>query len=408
MKKVWMNCTLTFICLMPCIAQAQWHNIFDGQSGAKITSITAVANKIYAGTNNGIQKSTDFGANWTKIANYGGPFTVTSSTLLVGGQSYYSNTDTNVRYSTNDGATWIGKHAFVSSSYLSSVTGFGNVQDTVYAIMGGTSDPNLLFSSTDGGINWSQLGAGNDRAYCVTTDAANVYVGTEYHAIYKYSTANHSWTQMDTAGLPIYAGNLYLSPKCLAVVSGELWVSFGNKLFHYNTTTQHWVLMYDCIYLINAIGGMQNNIILGTYGGGVYYSSNNGSSWQQSNSGLTVDDVNIFSVTTKADTAYIGTNNATIFKRTIADLGNGATAIGKIKNTTEPVQVYPNPAKDVLYFVSPEEMNVAIYSLNGSLLLQANAVSQLNIEAIPSGIYIVKTCGIKTHTIKTERLTIIK
>ncbi|MEX0988493.1 MAG: T9SS type A sorting domain-containing protein [Bacteroidales bacterium] len=55
------------------------------------------------------------------------------------------------------------------------------------------------------------------------------------------------------------------------------------------------------------------------------------------------------------------------------------------------IGVYPNPASDVVYFKESVVDNVQVYSITGAVVLRRSNVSQLNIESLKPGYYIIKS-----------------
>jgi hypothetical protein len=62
----------------------------------------------------------------------------------------------------------------------------------------------------------------------------------------------------------------------------------------------------------------------------------------------------------------------------------------KIANKAS-IGVYPNPAKDVVYFNEGVVSNVQVYSITGEIVLRRSNVSQLNVESLKPGYYIIKS-----------------
>lgn len=63
--------------------------------------------------------------------------------------------------------------------------------------------------------------------------------------------------------------------------------------------------------------------------------------------------------------------------------------------------VYPNPATDVVYFKENVIADVQVYSITGEIVLRRNNVSQVNIETLKPGYYILKAeAGNKTFVDK--------
>jgi phosphomevalonate kinase len=59
------------------------------------------------------------------------------------------------------------------------------------------------------------------------------------------------------------------------------------------------------------------------------------------------------------------------------------------------VLIFPNPAKDILYLQSPKEVRkIEIFDMSGRKILEKTVnkkETQINIEKLNSGIYILKT-----------------
>jgi|GEM_PF-5001370 len=72
--------------------------------------------------------------------------------------------------------------------------------------------------------------------------------------------------------------------------------------------------------------------------------------------------------------------------------------------TSKTFAVYPNPAKDVVNFISSSNYkpdSVAIYDLTGKLVLSEKAVQRINVSLLKKGIYLMEVSyGDKTETIK--------
>jgi len=68
-----------------------------------------------------------------------------------------------------------------------------------------------------------------------------------------------------------------------------------------------------------------------------------------------------------------------------------STTVGfKNKIVQSTLGVYPNPATDVVYFKENVTADVQVYSITGEIVLRRNNVSQVNIETLKPGYYIIK------------------
>ena len=71
------------------------------------------------------------------------------------------------------------------------------------------------------------------------------------------------------------------------------------------------------------------------------------------------------------------------------------SAIGIGENAMEELNIYPNPATDIIRFKSEENLSVEIYNYNGTLVLRntVNLNGSLNISKLKAGTYIIKAEG---------------
>lgn len=72
------------------------------------------------------------------------------------------------------------------------------------------------------------------------------------------------------------------------------------------------------------------------------------------------------------------------------------------------IKVYPNPAGAVLNISAPVSINIAIYSLDGRLLLQQKDAEHTDISSLAKGIYQVRISDKAGKLLKVEKLTVIK
>jgi hypothetical protein len=72
------------------------------------------------------------------------------------------------------------------------------------------------------------------------------------------------------------------------------------------------------------------------------------------------------------------------------------------------IKVYPNPARSVLNVSAPVSIQIAIYSLDGRLLLQQENAKQVDISSLSKGMYQVRINDKAGRLLKVEKLTVIK
>ncbi len=77
----------------------------------------------------------------------------------------------------------------------------------------------------------------------------------------------------------------------------------------------------------------------------------------------------------------------------------------------EEIQIYPNPCKDKIWitysFTNENRTLLKIFDISGSLLDVKQLESgkkEINIEGLPSGIYIIKVLNAQGKTVKTDKI----
>ncbi|MHB9012364.1 MAG: T9SS type A sorting domain-containing protein [Ignavibacteriaceae bacterium] len=206
-----------------------------------------------------------------------------------------------------------------------------------------------VYKSTDNGTSWTEAYAGmsytgyNVHTFAVSPegkDSTNLFAGTE-HSVYLSTDNGTSWADFDTVlshalldvvslaiipngtgGINLLAGTDNNFGALLSTDRGTSWSAVNNGLTPNNTGT-HSVLALAVTP--NGAGG--TNLFAGTDGGGgVYRSTNNGTSWTEVDSGLTntyygifgTPTVNIFTITsgTGGTNIFAGTSGDGVFRST--------------------------------------------------------------------------------------------
>ena len=98
-----------------------------------------------------------------------------------------------------------------------------------------------------------------------------------------------------------------------------------------------------------------------------------------------------------------------VYKRLLSDII--PTGIKNMKENIN-VSIFPNPARDKVYIDLQDldfrkNITFIIYDMQGHLLLQQDImqdITELNIEAFPKGIYVLKLCN--NNNVMTKKLVI--
>ncbi len=80
------------------------------------------------------------------------------------------------------------------------------------------------------------------------------------------------------------------------------------------------------------------------------------------------------------------------------------------KENTSFIEVYPNPASELIKFKSdlPGQLIVRISSINGKEIFntEINSADNLNVSFLTQGLYLMRITDVKTNRINTYRITI--
>jgi photosystem II stability/assembly factor-like uncharacterized protein len=172
------------------------------------------------------------------------------------------------------------------------------------------SDSGMVYLSTNNGTNWTVVNNGlpNNAIYALLTNGNIIFAGTKSSGSYLSTNNGSNWTDLNdsmgtinmfaVSGSNIFEGGTGVS---LSTDSGKSWKKVNKGLTNYG-----WVTSL-------AVSG--DNIFAGTYIGGVFLSTNNGTNWTEGLTyhqvlSLTVCETNLFAGT-KGDGIFRSTNNGT-------------------------------------------------------------------------------------------------
>ncbi len=297
---------ILFFCLILTIAASSafsagefWHELNNGLTQASIRVLVVVSQNpstMYLGTDRGLYKSTDGGANWRWVSYLFGqvfavavdpinPAIVYATGNQPGSQAVFKSVDggehwtlptsgmpggpdlktlavnprdTRIIYagsegwgiykSTTGGATWGTVNSGITADFMNvcSLAIDPINPDIIYAAIGQAG----VYKSLDGGGNWSPASTGLSDSYVQSLvidplNPATLYVGTMYSGVFKTSNGGNSWSSINN-------GISYTDIRSLAIDP-------------HNVAT----------------------LYAGTNGGGVFKSTDGGATWSALNVGLT-------------------------------------------------------------------------------------------------------------------------
>lgn len=196
----------------------------------------------------GVYASTDYGQHW--IARNNGLTNTTVNALAASGSNVFVGDTGGLFRSTDDGNDWQNVE-YIGQSQVSSLAILGN--HVFAATYPEGSTPGEVYHSSDSGASWTvaSLGLPNGQINCLAANGQYVFAGLTqyllndtYEGLFRLSYYGMSWTECDSGAA------------------------------------------YPAVISLLAYG---SNVFFGTWGFGLYASTNDGNSWSPENSGLTGD-----------------------------------------------------------------------------------------------------------------------
>ena len=299
----------------------------------------AVDQTIFAGTYNGVYKSTDGGATWSSVStgltdpriktlaispNYAIDQTIFAGISFFGG----------VFKSTDGGANWSPVNTGLPVNNIN-INSFAISPD--YAndqiIFIGTDLNGGVFKSSDGGANWGSVNTGLtvNIVYSLAigpdyseNDTETIFAGTS-SGVFKSTDGGANWGSVNT-GLSNISTILAISPDYTndQTIFAESGVS-GDNIFKSTDGGANWSPVYTQLTPPNFLTflaispdyAVDQTIFTGTYFNGIFKSTDGGTNWNSANTGLTnTSRTFVFSPNYANDqTIFAGTTSG-VFKST--------------------------------------------------------------------------------------------
>lgn len=287
------------------------------------------ADRIFTITLEGNFRSLDYGLSWEKMTL---PFNIAeiiadSKDSLYAFYYEYSLNNFGILKSSDHGETWrvLPGNYFTESNFSKlSVSPL----DSIFII---ESDYNngrsILHRSSDYGTTWkvSQDSLPASATRLVFNSLGHLFITSYGQGIFRSSDQGDSWTEVNNGLTDLTFNSIHVNNDD-QVIAG----SWRGGVFISNDNGENW--NYSDIpntAFWTGISNSMDEIFLGSDGEGVFFSDDGGMSWEQRNNGLTSIYVKSLAIDA-ADNLYIGSWNAGIFKS--SDYGISWTNTGLEKN----------------------------------------------------------------------------
>jgi hypothetical protein len=279
-----------------------------GLTGGNIWAITSTGSTLYAAQAGGsVYRSTNGGANWTQL-----PLpTQWATTVLANGTQVFAGTASGLYTSTNSGTNWAP--VVLSSGVALTIAGDSKLYAGSYS---------GVCVSTNGGTEWSQTGLLMKWVRGIAVSGSVLFAGITGEGAYRSTGGGASWSAATgsisnnsvssftvvpggTGGITVFAGSwgkVYVSSD-----SGSSWTETGTGL----PTTD-----------VKGLAVLGPAMLAGTYNGGVFVSTNNGGNWARQNPST----AKVLSLCLSGNKAFAGTEGGGMLLS--ADTGKTWTAAG--------------------------------------------------------------------------------
>ncbi len=319
---------------------------------------------LYAGTENDVSMSTDFGTTWKSVANEL-PHVATAIAIASGEPNptlYAYGEGIGLSKSTDAGSSWSTMQVHLGGSTVSAMAG-NKRRDVLYAAVGAS-----VHQWNPQSRSWSSasnnLTGGAIASIAVATDSSsNVYAATA-NGIFSTSDGGNSWRagspQMRGKSVSLIATHPIFTTRILAETQSELFAS-TNKGVTWTPTRP-----LDDRYRVRSFTFSNTNagVVLGaTERSGVILSTNGGLSWERNQYGLESNDLTTVTFDEEdKQTFYAWTVRGTGFRSTNKGLVWDRYATPWQPGDQVSIAVDRYKPSDVVAFIRPDRF---YYSVSG-------------------------------------------
>ncbi|MBI5726227.1 MAG: T9SS type A sorting domain-containing protein [Ignavibacteriales bacterium] len=280
----------------------------------------------------------------------------------------------------------------------------------------GSPDGGGIYKST-GGADWAvSFGTANDIR-CLAIDKNDNIVAGATDGVFRSTDAGQNWTRIGLNSSASAIRGVFIDN------AGNIFALLGGSLFKTTDNGVHWAEKKNGLDFFSKypiVSNEYNYIYIGSYGGGVLYSSDAGETWEHlDNSGLNQFVLSLATVGSGAGYLYVGTGMG-IYRtaRSIPPLPGSTDDNSSRTPTFDLAQNYPNPFNPVttIKYTLPISGKVLlqVFTVNGQEVAtlvneeKPSGQHQVGFYAgnLPSGIYFYRI--ISGMNLKTKKLIVLK
>ncbi len=358
-------------------AFAQWTLCNPGHGN--VYTLEVCGDTLFEGTLEGIYVSTNHGATWSESAQ--GLANPIVRDLLTSGNKLFAATDSGVYVTTDRGLSWNPACEGLTGYQVSALC------SNDYGLFAATFDGGVFFSENDG-VSWNPVNNGleNPEIHAIAARGDELYAGTMGNGVYRSLDNGNSW-------YPINEGLASLYIKSLYTWNGRIWAGSMGGFRILEPGAMEWsdingTLLFD----VRSYAPFGDKLFIGTDGGGVFYTPDNGLNWIKCNEGF--NDMTIYSMAICGPWVFAGQCCGNGLWRRPLEQCVGIESPGELRS----VALYPVPFNDRFTlelpdFASSDGGKLYLYDATGRLIHSQNITGEKTVIPVanPSpGLYFLQ------------------
>ena len=306
--------------------EAEWQQLINGTSIGQVWALEGSADRLYAGSSEGVFRSENNGQTWVRIGfDTQDPFDNSVAALTVDRNSVYVGTWSSGLFRSDDaGETWkrindgLWRQHSDETVIYGTARGFLIIDDTLINVMyhAGT------YTSTDRGETWinvSEKWEQGDSIYNMTFFDGYLWSAISHVWMARSADKGETWQH-----LPLFEGGFTCD---WAVFEGQLYAAADEGVGRWNETTQIWEYPMDGLPIGSAwdpndppwvwsFAVRGGRLFAGLETHGVYIFNADAERW--SPAGL--EGFSVYSLLSHTDALYAGTDENGIYRLEIPDV----------------------------------------------------------------------------------------
>jgi photosystem II stability/assembly factor-like uncharacterized protein len=280
----------------------------NAESWEKVNSLDIIAytlavnskDHIFCGTDQGIFRSVSNGEFWENS----GLDSLDVLTIAINEQDeIFAGTHSNgIFRSTDNGNTWIQANNGLKEFHIECLA--INSESDIFA----GSYLGAVFYSSDNGLNWTdvKISVSSAIVYSLYVNSDDeIFAGTFRDGIYRSSDKGNTWTYSGLSTLSVYTITMNSN--------GDIFAGTVDEILKSTDDCENWINICKTYARVFALKIDTSDVLFaGTFGNGIYRSTDKGESWRKKTSGLENSDVNSIDMNSRGH-LFVGTSDGLFY-----------------------------------------------------------------------------------------------